>query len=96
MKLSLLFSILYFLALVSKTQSSSDVQLIMRNKYLKFWIERDLHSLRRISNLHLNTMEKIEQIRQKIISICYDINYQYYNIDESNRTLMDTIIDLIF
>lgn len=96
MKLSLFFPILYFLSLVSKTQSSSDVQLMIRNKCLKFWIERDLHSLRRMSNFHLYKMDKIKQIRQKLLTCYYDINYQYYNTDESNLTLMDTIIDLIF
>jgi len=96
MKLTLFFPILYFLSLVSRNQSSCAVQLMIRNKYLKFWIERDLHTLRRMSNFHMYTMEKMERIRQKLLTCYYDLNYQYYNIDESNRTLMDTIVDLIF
>ena len=69
--------------------------LVIRNKTLKYFIYNDLQTLKRISAVRVQAMEKMNEIYQSMLSSYYDASAHYYGLSETDRALVDKIADLL-
>lgn len=69
--------------------------LVLRNKTLKYFVYHDLQSLKRFSMFRVQTMEKMNELYQALLSSYYDASSHYYGLSETDRVLMDKITDLL-
>ena len=69
--------------------------LVMRNKMLKYFVYNDLQTLKRISVVRVQAMEKTNEIYQALLSSYYDMSAHYYGLSETDRALVDKIADLL-
>jgi hypothetical protein len=69
--------------------------LVIRNKTLKYFIYNDLQTLKRISAVRIQAMEKTNEIYQALLSSYYDASAHYYGLSETDLALVDKIADLL-
>jgi hypothetical protein len=69
--------------------------LVLRNKTLKYFLYHDLQSLKRLSMFRIQTMEKMNELYQALLSSYYDASAHYYGLSETDRALVDKIADLL-
>lgn len=69
--------------------------LVLRNKTLKYFLYRDLQTLKRFSMVHVDFVKKMNELYQALLSSYYDTSCYYYGMSESDRALVDKIADLL-
>lgn len=84
-----------FLILLMTIEIQSNILVVIKNNTLKYWIRKDLQSLKRLSQYRYKTIQTLNNMYQSVISMYNDASIEYYSMSEDDRELLNNIINLI-